>query len=292
MANSMTGYGQGQALGPDLQVTLEIKSVNHRFFEFSVRLPRTYAFLEEKLKAYFQSRIARGKVDVFLTLEETGSDSAVVKVNAPLARAYVNALEQLSRDYGLENDLTAGSLARYPDVLTVQKAQVDEDAVWETVRAAAEAACDGFLAMRAREGAKLAEDVCSRVAAIQELVSYVEARSPETVAAYQQKLEAKMRELLGDTAVDEQRLLTETAIFADKVAVNEETVRLRSHMAQLTELVAKPEPIGRKVDFLVQEMNREANTIGSKCSDVEITRRVVDIKAEIEKIREQIQNME
>ncbi len=292
MVSSMTGYGRGQAADDRFSVTVEVKSVNHRYFEFSARVPRSYAFLEERLKSFFAERIARGKVDLFLSVESLSPDGVEVEINAPLAAAYVAALRRLGEDYGLADDISVSTVARYSDLFTVRKAEVDEEALWSVVSAAAQQAAEAFLAMRSAEGEKLAADLNARGEEILSLVGFVEQRSPETVRAYRERIEQKIRELLDDAQVDEQRLLTETAIFADKVAVAEETVRLRSHIAQMNSLLCSKEPAGRKLDFLVQEMNREANTIGSKAQDVEITRRVVDIKSTIEKIREQVQNIE
>lgn len=292
MVSSMTGYGRGQAADDRFSVTVEVKSVNHRYFEFSARVPRSYAFLEERLKSFFAERIARGKVDLFLSVESLSPDGVEVEINAPLAAAYVAALRRLGEDYSLADDISVSTVARYSDLFTVRKAEVDEEALWSVVSAAAQQAVEAFLAMRSAEGEKLAADLSARGEEILALVGFVEERSPETVRAYRERIEQKIRELLDDAQVDEQRLLTETAIFADKVAVAEETVRLRSHIAQMNSLLCSKEPAGRKLDFLVQEMNREANTIGSKAQDVEITRRVVDIKSTIEKIREQVQNIE
>lgn len=292
MISSMTGYGRGQSSLEAMNLTVEIKSVNHRYFEFSARLPRAFVFLEDKLKSYCQSRINRGKVDLFLTVEGQQSDAVNVEVNDCLAAAYIAALRKLRDDYGLIDDISVAAVARYGDIFTVTKNETDEEAVLAAVLSAAQVAVDAFLEMRKVEGEKLVADVTARTKTILSHVEYIESRAPETVAAYRQRIEQKVRELIGDKQVDEQRLLTETAVFADKVATAEETVRLRSHIDQMNALLQSNEPVGRKLDFIVQEMNREANTIGSKAQDVEITRRVVEIKAEIEKIREQIQNIE
>ena len=292
MINSMTGYGRGQYTADNLEITLEIKSVNHRYFEFSARTPRVYAFLEEKLKSYFSSRISRGKTDVFVSIENSGDDSAEVEVNEALATAYVEALRKLRDDYNLADDISVSTLARNNDIFKIRKKELDEDVVWSAVSSAADLAFTAFIKMRGEEGARLVTDVTQRTAEIIKHVEYIESKSPETVKAYRERIETKMRELIGDKQIDENRLITETAIFADKVAVDEETVRLRSHIEQLGDLLKSGEAVGRKLDFVIQEMNREANTIGSKAQDVEITRRVVEIKSQIEKIREQIQNIE
>ncbi len=292
MIRSMTGYGRGQDVIGSLSIVVELRSVNHRFYEYSSRLPRVYGFLDDKLKSYLQGRISRGKVDVFVQIDAAQAAASEVTVNTALAGSYLQALQQLEKQFGLRYDVTVSTLARYPDILTVQQAAVDEDAVWQAVQQVTDQALDRFIAMREREGERLRADVLSRANTILKAVSAVEERSPRTVQEHMQKVEARMRELLDGAAVDENRLLTEAAIYADKIAVAEETVRLRSHIDQLRQLLDSGEAIGRKLDFLVQEMNRETNTIGSKCCDIDLTRIVVDIKAEIEKIREQIQNIE
>ena len=292
MIKSMTGYGRAQAVNDGLDITLEIKSVNHRYFEFSARVPRAYAFLEEKLKTFVKSKVARGKIECYLYITEMDTAAADVMVNKPLAEGYIQALSELENAFSLRNDVSVMQVARFPEVLTVKKADADEDAVWAAVLPVAEEAVKHFIAMREREGEKLKEDVLARGNTILEKVAFIEQRSPETVKEYTERLTERIREVLADTTIDESRILTEAAIFADKVAVAEETVRLRSHISQLAEMLAGDEAIGRKLDFLVQEMNREANTIGSKCQDVNVTKQVLDIKSEIEKIREQIQNIE
>ena len=292
MIRSMTGYGGAKGTVQGLELSIELKSVNNRFLDTSVRLPRTYLFAEEAVKAAVQRHISRGKVDVFVTVESAGTQDVVVKVNEPLLRGYLAALQQVSVICGVPNDATAMSLSRMPDVLTVEKAETDQDAVAAAITEVLEQALGEYAAMREREGEKLREDIASRVDTIERLVTRVEEESPRTVADYKARLEQKMREVLETAGIEESRILTEAAIFADKVAVDEETVRLRSHMAQMREMLAGDKPVGRKLDFLVQEMNREANTIGSKCQNADIAHVVVDIKAEIEKIREQVQNIE
>lgn len=292
MIRSMTGYGRCETVVDGRAVTVELKSVNHRYFEFSCRTTRGYSFLEEKMKSYLQGKISRGKVDAYISVEALESAEAQVLVNHPLASGYVHALRELAERYDLQDDISVSTVARYSDIFSVHKSPEDEDAVWASVQKAADEALEQFLKMREAEGQRLKADVLSRADTIMGLVGQIETRSPQTVAEYRERLQQKMEELLGDTTVDEQRLLMETAIFADKVAVAEETVRLRSHFKQMQEMLDSGEPIGRKLDFLVQEMNREANTIGSKAVDSQIAYMVVDIKAEIEKIREQIQNIE
>jgi len=292
MIRSMTGYGRNQDTVDGLSVVVELKSVNHRYFEYSSRLPRGYGFLDDKLKTYLQQRISRGKVDVFVQIHALEAVGSEVVVDHGLAEGYLTALRELSSRYELSGDVSASALSRYPDVLTVRQAELDEDAVWSAVSQVADGAIERFVAMRETEGARMREDVLSRVATIRSAVAVVEEKSPETVRAHMEKVENRIRELLDGVPVDEARLLNEAAVFADKVAVAEETVRLNSHLDQLEQLLNGNEAVGRKLDFLVQEINRETNTIGSKCSDLALTRIVVDIKAEIEKIREQIQNIE
>ena len=288
----MTGYGRAEETIRGHHVTVEIKSVNHRYFEFGCRTPRGYAFLDDKIKTYLQSRLSRGKVDVYVSVETLEDAPVEVLVNHSLAEGYVKALQEISERYALRNDLTAMGLSRYPDLFSVHKTPENEEEIWSAVSQVLAAATDRFLEMRRQEGERMKADVLGRAAKIMELVAEIEQRSPESVSDYEKKLRQKIQEMLGDTQVDEQRLLTETAIFADKVAVAEETVRLRSHFEQMKAMLSSDEAVGRKLDFLVQEMNREANTIGSKCCDASIAYKVVDIKAEIEKIREQIQNIE
>lgn len=292
MIKSMTGYGKSEQTIDSLNVTVEIKSVNHRYFEFSARVPREYGFLEEKLKKYCNSLITRGKVECYVSVEDLEEREMEVNVNETLAAGYVKALKELSERFGLKDDISAVTLSRYPDVITLHKASEDEERIWNAVKAVAETAVSKFIEMRETEGSKLRGDILSRADYIIERVEFIEGRSPETVREYNEKLKQRMKELLGDAAVDEQRLLNEAAIYADKIAVDEETVRLRSHISQLREFMNSSEAIGRKLDFLVQEINREANTIGSKAQDVDIAKKVIAIKAEVEKIREQVQNIE
>lgn len=292
MIKSMTGYGRCNETVENMEITAEIKAVNHRYFEFSSRVPRQFGFLDEKIKQYVKDRVNRGKTEVYISINMLDNTAVSVEVNHPLAKAYVDALTELQSTYALASEVKATDIARFPDVLAVRKEEQDEDAIFEAVKSVLGKAVDAFIAMRETEGEKLKNDIVSRCDTILGYVAQVEEKSVESVKAYRERLEEKMRELLGDVKVDEQRLLTETAIFADKVAVDEETVRLKSHIEQLKTMVNSSEPVGRKIDFLVQEMNREANTTGSKCSDIEITKIVVEIKSEIEKIREQIQNIE
>lgn len=292
MIKSMTGFGRCELEIDGITVSVELKSVNHKFLEINARVPRTYAFLEESIKSFLKQKLSRGKVDVFVNVNTGETAETQVAINHSYTKAYLTALEELSTVYGLENDVKVSSLIKNPEIFNVEKEQIDDERIWNAVKPVAEQAVDAFVSMREAEGKKLVDDVKSRIATVLNNVEFIEQRSPETVKLYRERLEQKMRELLGEFSADEQRILTETAIFADKIAVAEETVRLRSHISQLENLLNTGDVIGRKSDFIVQEMNREANTIGSKAQDVEIARRVVDIKAEIEKIREQIQNIE
>lgn len=292
MIKSMTGFGRAQETVDGMTVTVELKSVNHRYFEFTAKVPRTYGFLEEKLKSFLNARVSRGKMECYVSIENLEESNMEVVVNPSLAKGYVDALRTLSENFGLKEDYSAISIAKFPDVLTLRKAPADEEKIWNAVQKVTELAVERFVTMRETEGEKLRADILSKADTILEHVAFVESRSPQTVREYHEKLRQRMEELLENTQVDEQRLLTEAAIFADKVAVDEETVRLRSHISQLREFLNADEPIGRKLDFLVQEMNRESNTIGSKAQDVELAKRVIAIKAEVEKIREQVQNIE
>lgn len=292
MALSMTGYGRAEAVVNGRDITVEIKSVNSRYFEYSSRIPRSCAFLDDRLKKRLSTAISRGKVELNLQLQNVSAQDTAVEADLPLAASYRDALALLSAELGLKNDVTAGMVARFPDVLAVRHAAVDEEQLWQDVSAVCDAAVENFVQMRAAEGEKLKEDILSRLSTIEQAVGTVEEGSAGRVEAYTKKLYARLQTLLQDQNIDEARLLTEAAIFADKTAVDEETVRLRSHIAQYREILGGGGPVGRKLDFLTQELNRETNTIGSKCQDLAITRVVVDIKAEIEKIREQIQNIE
>ena len=292
MLKSMTGYGRAERTLDGRTVTVELRSVNNRYLDCNVRMPRLYLFAEEGFKAQVQKTISRGKVDVFITLEGAGTQALAVSVNRPVADGYYAALRELAELYGLNGDIPISLLSQFPDVLLAEKAEEDADQTAQEISAALTQALLDFDQMRTREGAKLEEDILSRAARVEELVEQVKSRSPETVSEYRARLEERMNEVLANLQLDPARILTEAAIFADKVAVDEETVRLTSHIAQLREMLSQGGAIGRKLDFLIQEFNREANTIGSKCSDMEIAGLVVEMKAEIEKIREQVQNVE
>ncbi len=292
MVCSMTGFGRAQGSLNNINITVELKSVNSRYFEFNCRLPRGYLFLEDKLKSYLQSRVSRGKIEMYVSIENVGGADITVSLNKNYLDSYISALTELSKTYGIKNKVTAADFIGNSDAFIIGRSEIDEEAVTESVLQVTRDAVDNFIAMRRTEGKKLSDDVLSRVEFILDRVAFVEEKSPETVAAYREKLEGKIRELLGDAKLDEARIITETAIYADKVAVAEETVRLRSHIEQLKKMLDLDEAVGRKLDFIVQEMNRETNTIGSKSQNLDIAQTVVDIKAEIEKIREQIQNIE
>lgn len=292
VVRSMTGYGRAQQVVSGLDIQVEIRSVNHRYFEYNSRLPRAYAFLDDKLKNHLQKSISRGKVDVTVWIDAVEGTACDVSVNHPLLEATLKALNEIKDTYGVKDDISVMQLARQPEVLTTKMVSIDEDTAWEAVSIVTNEALAQFIAMREIEGQKLKEDVLSRTETILSAVSVIEEKNPQTVKAHMEKVSARMQELLESANVDEARLLTEAALFADKIAVAEETVRLRSHIDQLKTMLDSDEAVGRKIDFLVQEMNREANTTGSKCQDLELAKIVVNIKAEIEKIREQIQNIE
>lgn len=292
MIKSMTGYGRAREVRNKRDITVEIRSVNNRYLDCTVKMPRMYAFAEDAIRKRVQSGVSRGKVDVFITVDASAADVAKVTVNRELAAEYAAALRELSQVAGTEASVTPEVLSRYPDVLTVTKADEDLETVSANLCAVLDEALSAYNAMRAVEGAKLAEDIENRLRTIEDYTARVEERSPQTVAEYREKLTARMQEVLQSTTIDPQRILTEAAIYADKVAVDEETVRLRSHVSQLRTMLASDEPMGRKMDFLIQEVNRESNTIGSKCNDVSIAQVVVGLKAEVEKMREQVQNVE
>lgn len=292
MVKSMTGYGRARQTLNGRDITVEVRSVNNRYLDCTVKVPRTYIFAEDAVKARVQKAVSRGKVDVFITIDAAAADETVVAVNEPLARGYYEALTRLKDMFSLEDGLSAVTLAKFPDVLTVTKAEEDLESVAADICAVLDEALAAYNAMRTVEGGKLREDIAGRADTIEAVVGKVEERSPQTVAAYREKLLARMQEVLQSTAIDESRILTEAAIFADKIAVDEETVRLRSHLSQLRTMLESDQPIGRKLDFLIQEVNRECNTIGSKCNDLTIAQDVVNMKAEVEKIREQVQNIE
>lgn len=289
---SMTGYGSAKGSVEGQEITVELKSVNNRYLDCSIRLPRNFLFAEDTVKQAVSAGVSRGKVDVFVSAQASQDSGTVVSVNEELTRGYRDAVARIAETLGLESGLNAFSLARFPDVLTVERCELDKDKAAAALSEITAKAVEEFNAMREREGERLRRDMLGKLETIEGLVSVVEERSPQTVKEYRERLEARLRDILADRSLDEQRVITEAAIFADRTAVDEETVRLRSHIAQFRTMLEEGSPIGRKMDFLVQEFNRESNTIGSKCSDASLAKVVVDLKSEIEKIREQLQNVE
>lgn len=292
MLRSMTGYGRSQKILNGRDILVEIRSVNHRYYEYSSRIPRSYSYIDEKLKALLKSGISRGKVEASVTINNIEGRDIVIGINKSAAEGYIAALRSVSDELGLKDDLKLSNLIKLPDIFTVQKAPDNEEQLWEDVSLVASEALEAFISMRCSEGERLKADVLKKAANIEKSICEVERLSPVTVENYRNKLRSKLEEILESRDIDEQRILTEAAVFAEKIAVDEETVRLRSHIAQLRTMLDSAEAVGRKLDFLVQEMNREVNTIGSKAQDLNVARVVVDMKAEIEKIREQIQNIE
>ncbi|MBO4330478.1 MAG: YicC family protein [Oscillospiraceae bacterium] len=292
MINSMTGFGSCKSTEGPTNISVEIKSVNNRFLDCSVKMPRAYSFAEETVKSIVQAALARGKTDVFISVDDLGKSEAVVRVNENVLKAYMDAVSRMETEYGIVNDMGAAAYSRLPEVMSVEKAETDAEAFTEQLSAAVKEALNRLCAMRAAEGERLAADISAKLDAIERLSRAVEQRSPETVREYREKLTARMEEILQGVNIDQSRILAEAAIFADKTAVDEEIVRLGSHIKQIRKLLTDGGSIGRKLDFLVQELNREANTIGSKCSDLEIGGMVIELKSEIEKIREQAQNLE
>ena len=292
MLKSMTGYGRYEEIAGGKKIMAEIKSVNHRFADYNIKIPRYYGFLEDRLRGLVSQRVTRGKIDVFVTVESYDESDKDIILNEELTRDYIEALHTLRDKFGLKDDISVMNVARYPDIFKTERKEEDEEEIWALVKNVAEQALDAFCAMRSREGERIEKDLRDRIEYMKSLANQVDELSPKTVEAYKEKLYTKIKELLEDRNVDEGRILTEVAIFADKVAVNEETVRLSSHFEEFYAILDSGEPAGRKLDFLIQEINRETNTIGSKASDVEIAKIVVTLKGEIEKLREQIQNIE
>ena len=292
MIKSMTGYGRAVETVNGREFTVELRSVNNRYLDCSVRLPRMLSFAEDAVKQAVKASISRGKVDVFITVRSEAGDEVQVTLNKSVLQSYLTAMRQMVDEFGVQDDISVSAVSRLPEVFVIEKPQVDEEQLLSDLMGVVNKALEGYDAMRTAEGAALDQDLRSRGETILTLVSQVEAGNGKTVSDYRARLEAKLREVLANTAIDESRILTEAAIFADKVAVDEETVRLRSHLQQMNNMLTAGGAMGRKLDFLLQEMNREANTIGSKCTDVALARIVVDIKAELEKIREQTQNIE
>ena len=295
MIKSMTGFGREHVIAEGREIIVEIRSVNHRYFEFTARTPRTYGYLDEKLKSFLKGGISRGKVEVAVSIYNQEGTDAEIELNLPVAKGYLDALRAASNELDLRDDLALSNIMRMPDVFTVVKKTEDEEVIWNQVKGVAQTALERFVQMSETEGVKMYEDVSSRLDFIEETVGKIEEYQPSVAKSYSDRLYEKISETLKSLDIDKidhQRVLTEVAIFADKVAIDEETVRLRSHISQFRDLIKSDEPVGRKLDFLVQEVNREVNTIGSKANDLTITKKVVDLKAEIEKIREQIQNIE
>lgn len=292
MVYSMTGYGKGNRILNGKDITVEVKSVNHRYFEYSGRMSRHFMFLDDRIKREIQSKISRGKIEMSLTVRNVDSSDTKVERDVPLARSYYEALESIRSGLGLINDIDVAKIAGFDGVLVRVKNEEDTEQLWQDVRTVLGDALDEFVSMRAVEGAKLREDVLEKLANLERMVLAVEEKAPERVTAYRERLYAKLKEVLEDRQIDDARIVTEAAVFADKVAVDEETTRLHSHIAQFRTILDAKEPRGKKLDFLIQEVNRETNTIGSKSNDLTVTGLVVDMKSEIEKIREQIQNIE
>ncbi len=292
MIKSMTGFGRGNAVLNGRDITVEIKAVNHRYYELTCKLPRSMNYCEERLKTLLNGRITRGKTELSVQIQSVGEVSEQIAVNKDIVRQYIEALRDIKDELGLLDDLTLSNVMRIPDAFTVVKAETDEEQLWEDLKTVTEQALSNFITMRENEGNRMKADLLSRLSTIEKWVDIVDERSPKIVEDYRKRLYDRMTEVLQGKEIDESRILLEAGIFADKTAVSEETVRLRSHIAQFREMLESGEPVGRKLDFLVQEMNRETNTIGSKVQDIEVTKIVVDQKSEIEKIREQIQNIE
>lgn len=288
----MTGYGRYQQIVGNRDILVEIRSVNYRYFEFSCRIPRNMGYLEEKLKRLIKENVSRGKIEVLVTINNVDGKDETISVNMGVAQGYIDALKSANDTFKLPDDLTLSQLSRFPDVFTVIKTIDDENEIWDAVKLVAEKSLEKFVAMKSIEGEKMFKDVLSKLDTIESMVGVVEVASPQTIENYRKRLYDKLSEVLESKDIDESRIVTECALLSEKLAVDEETVRLRSHISQFRELLNSNEPVGRKLDFLIQEMNREVNTTGSKAQDITITKTVVDMKSELEKIREQIQNIE
>ena len=292
MVRSMTGYGRYQQIVGNRDILVEIRSVNYRYFEFSCRIPRNMGYLDEKLKRLIKENVSRGKIEVLVTINNVDGKDETISVNMGVAQGYIDALRSANDTFKLPDDLTLSQLSRFPDVFTVIKTIDDENEIWDAVKLVAEKSLEKFVAMKSIEGEKMFKDVLSKLDTIESMVGVVEVASPQTIENYRKRLYDKLSEVLESKDIDESRIVTECALLSEKLAVDEETVRLRSHISQFRELLNSNEPVGRKLDFLIQEMNREVNTTGSKAQDITITKTVVDMKSELEKIREQIQNIE
>ncbi len=292
MLKSMTGYGRNEAISGGKKILCEIKSVNHRYSDYSIRVPKYYGFLEDKVREFASKHVSRGKVDIYISIQSYEESDKEISVNRELAKSYIEALTELRDEFGLRDDISTMGVSRYPDIFVLEQKEEDEEEIWTAVKAVLEPAILSFTEMRSREGERIRRDLEQRVEYMKTLAQKIDARSPETVNEYRERLYAKIKDVLADREIDDARVLTEVAIFADKVAVNEEMVRLSSHFEEFYQITASNEPAGRKLDFLIQEINREINTTGSKASDIEIAKIVVELKAETEKLREQIQNIE
>ena len=292
LVKSMTGYGHTEGIFGTKRVVAEIRSVNHRYADYNIKVPRYYGFLEDMVRKYVSQYISRGKVDVYISVESYGDSDRQIILNGALAQSYIEALGRLRDDFSLKDDISVSSVARFNDIFQSERKEENADEIWQTVLMALKPAAEQFIQMREREGERMAADVRTRAAYMLTLVEKVEERSPQRVEEYRQRLTNKLLEILEARDIDESRILTEAAIYADRVAVDEETVRLRSHFTELEGILSSGEPAGRKLDFLIQEMNREINTIGSKANDIETAKIVVELKAELEKMREQVQNIE
>lgn len=292
MLKSMTGFGRCEIAGVDRKITVEMKAVNHRYCDITIKMPKKLSFFEAGIRNTLKQFIGRGKIDIYITYEDYTENNVCVKYNSDLAREYFNYLEKMSKEFGIENDIRVSGLSRYPEILTLEEQTIDEKELWELVEEAVKSAASQFVTTRIAEGENLKIDIITKLDNMLSLVAYIEKRSPEIVAEYRNKIMAKVTELLGDTRVEESILVTEVTVFADKICVDEETVRLRSHIMNMKDALNDSDNVGRKLDFIAQEMNREANTILSKANDLEVSNRAIDLKTEIEKVREQIQNIE
>lgn len=292
MLKSMTGYGRQESLAGGTKILVEIRSVNQRFTDYSIKLPRHLGFLEERVRNFASEKITRGKVDIYISVDSYEEADKNITLNTALAKNYIHVLKQLRDEFDLRDDISVMSVARFSDIFNAERCEVDQEEIWEQVRGVLSDALDAFLAMREREGERIERDLVERIEYMKTLAAKIDERSPQTVAEYRERLYSKIKELMEDREIDEGRILTEVAIFSDKIAVNEETVRLGSHFEEFYNIINSGKPAGRKLDFLIQEINREVNTIGSKAQDIEIAKLVVTLKGEIEKLREQIQNIE
>lgn len=292
MIKSMTGFGRCEVQEGERRITVEMKSVNHRYLDVNIKMPKKLNFFEAAIRSELKNYIQRGKVDVFITYDDFTESNVCVKYNKELAAEYMSCLNQMAEDFSLDNDVRVSCLSRYPEVLTMEEQSIDEEELWRILEHALKGAAEGFVDTRIKEGERLKSDLTDKLNGMLSHVDFITERSPQIIAEYRQKLEDKVKELLEDTKIDESRLLTEVTIFADRVCVDEELVRLRSHIESTRDTLAEGGGIGRKLDFIAQEMNREANTILSKSSDLEISNRAIELKTEIEKVREQIQNIE